>query len=171
MNSLPSLVNGNMVEARAKRATKMVAFLYFSTLCIAGRYSQIRNLAMGFLCSGFILPLIKSPIKTGTSVTERSAAAATAKVLVYASGLKSLPSWASSVNMGMKETVMIKREKKSAGPTSLAASVIISQCGFFPPSRSMCLCAFSIMTMAPSIITPIAMAIPPRLIMLALRLR
>src|SRR6266704_2015103 len=35
-------------------------------------------------------------------------------------------------------------------------------------SRSMCLCRFSIMTMAASIIAPIAIAIPPRLMMLAL---
>ena len=34
--------------------------------------------------------------------------------------------------------------------------------------RSICLCRFSTITMAASIIAPIAMAIPPRLMMLAL---
>ncbi len=48
----------------------------------------------------------------------------------------------------------------SAGPTSRAAANTRSQWGR-SGSRSMCLCRFSIMTMAASIIAPIAIAIPP----------
>ena len=67
---------------------------------------------------------------------------------------------------------MITREKKSAGPTSLAASIMISLCSFGGASpfwtRSRCLCAFSTITTEASTITPMAMAIPPRLMMFAL---
>ena len=38
---------------------------------------------------------------------------------------------------------------------------MMSQCGFFPPSCSMCLCAFSIMMITASTIAPMAMAMPP----------
>jgi hypothetical protein len=44
------------------------------------------------------------------TVMERRAEAAMAKVLVKASGEKSLPSCCSRENTGMKETVMISRE-------------------------------------------------------------
>ena len=91
-----------------------------------------------------------------------------AYVLVKARGRKRRPSWASNVNTGRKLMAMISSEKNRAGPTSLAASRIRSQWGFFPLSRSMCLWAFSIMTMAASTMAPTAMAMPPRLIMLAL---
>ena len=63
---------------------------------------------------------------------------------------------------------MMRSEKKSAGPTSLHASTIAwarDSPGF---NRSRCLCAFSIITMAASIIAPMAMAIPPRLMMFEL---
>ncbi len=67
---------------------------------------------------------------------------------------------------------MISSEKNSAGPTSLPASMIACARAFAPASpagkRSRCLCAFSIITMAASIIAPIAMAMPPRLMMLEL---
>src|SRR2546426_6935952 len=53
-----------------------------------------------------------------SSVTESSAAAAIAKVLVSASGRNSRPSWSSSVNTGRNDSVMIKRDMNSAGPTS-----------------------------------------------------
>jgi hypothetical protein len=116
-----------------------------------------------------ILPRMNSSISTGTSVTESIAAPAMEKVLVQASGANSRPSCASSVNTGRKETVMISSEKNSAGPTSLQASIIASArsrgvCS--GGNRSRCLCAFSIMTMAASIMAPMAMAMPPRLIRL-----
>lgn len=47
---------------------------------------------MGLACSRKMRPRIKSPIATGTSVTESRLAAALAKVLVKASGLNSRPS-------------------------------------------------------------------------------
>ena len=62
--------------------------------------------------------------------------------------------------------MMIKRLKNSAGPTSVAASIRISRRGLPGGARSRCLCAFSIMTIAASTIAPIAMAMPPRLMML-----
>jgi len=60
---------------------------------------------------------------------------------------------------------MISSEKNSAGPTSLQASMIASKRDSSGLSRSMCLCAFSIMTIAASTIAPIAIAMPPRLMM------
>ncbi len=111
-------------------------------------------------------PRTKITISAGTSVTDSSAAAAIAKVLVKASGPNSRPSWASSVKIGRNDTVMISRLKNSAGPTSLAASISISMRGLPGGARSRCLWAFSIMTMAASIMAPMAMAMPPRLMML-----
>ena len=64
---------------------------------------------------------------------------------------------------------MISSEKNSAGPTSLQASMMAAARSAFEwPSfrRSMCLCAFSIMTIAASTMAPIAIATPPRLMML-----
>ena len=121
---------------------------------------------IGFLCSGTIRPRTNSTIRAGTSVTDRIAAAAIAKVLVKASGLNSRPSCASMVKIGRNDTVMISRLKNSAGPTSLAASISTSMRGLSGGARSRCLCAFSIMTMAASIMAPMAMAMPPRLMML-----
>ena len=121
---------------------------------------------IGFRCSGTIRPRTKITISAGTSVTDRSAAAAMAKVLVKASGPNIRPSCASSVKIGRKETVMTSRLKNSAGPTSLAASIRISTRGLSGGARSRCLWAFSIMTMAASIMAPTAMAMPPRLMML-----
>src|SRR5438132_682753 len=106
-------------------------------------------------------------MSAGTSVTESSAAAAIAKVLVSASGRNSRPSWSSNVNTGRNDSVMIRRDMKSAGPTSRAASKTRSQCGR-SGSCSMCLWRFSSITIAASIMAPIAMAIPPRLMILPL---
>ena len=64
---------------------------------------------------------------------------------------------------------MIKSEKNSAGPTSLqAVSMASKRSAVEWPSGNLsrCLWAFSIITMAASIIAPIAMAMPPRLIRL-----
>ncbi len=106
-------------------------------------------------------------MRTGTRVMESSAAPAMANVLVKASGLNSRPSCCSSVNTGRNETVMMRREKNSGGPTCTALSRTTSQSGR-PGSCSRCLCMFSIITIAASTMAPIAIAIPPRLMMLAL---
>ncbi len=121
---------------------------------------------IGFLCSGTIRPRTKTTISAGTSVTDSSADAAMAKVLVKASGPNMRPSCDSSVKIGRKETVMTSRLKNSAGPTWLAASIRISTRGLSGGARSRCLWAFSIITMAASIMAPTAMAMPPRLMML-----
>src|SRR5512132_1179962 len=63
---------------------------------------------------------------------------------------------------------MISSEKNSAGPTSMAASVSTCSRGAPGAARSKCLCAFSIITIAASIIAPTAIAMPPRLMMLEL---
>ena len=117
------------------------------------------------MCSGTIWPRTKITISAGTRVTDKIAAAAIEKVLVKANGPNSLPSWFSSVKIGRKDTVMISRLKNSAGPTSAAASIKISTRGLPGSARSKCLCAFSIITIAASIIAPIAIAMPPRLMM------
>jgi hypothetical protein len=72
-------------------------------------------------------PRMKSPIVTGTSVTLRRLAAAMANVFVNASGLNSRPSCPSSAKTGRKLTVMMRREKKSAGPTSFALVRVMAQ--------------------------------------------
>ena len=138
---------------------------------------------------------MKRPIATGTRVTDRSAAAAMASVLVQASGSNSRPSWASRAKTGTKDTVMMSRLKKRAGPTSFADAVttshrsrvvrtfVCSASSSPPPGRatpsawalaffssmacSRCLCMFSTMTIAASIMAPMAIAIPPRLMMSA----
>jgi hypothetical protein len=115
-----------------------------------------------------MLPRTNATISAGTSVTDNTAAAAIANVFVKASGLNSRPSCASSVKTGRNDTVMISRLKKSDGPTSLAASTMISIRGLPGGARSRCLCAFSIMTMAASTMAPMAMAMPPRLMMFEL---
>ena len=56
------------------------------------------------------------------------AAAAIEYVFMNASGPNSLPSCASRVKTGTKLKVMINRLKKSAGPTSAAASAINFDC-------------------------------------------
>ena len=107
------------------------------------------------------------PINTGTTVTDRKAAAAIAKVLVRASGRNSRPSCAWSENTGMNDSVMISSDTKSAGPTSRALAATSSQRGR-SGSCSMCLWRFSIITIAASIMAPMAMAIPPSDMILAL---
>ena len=72
-----------------------------------------------------ILPRTKITISAGTNVTDSSAAAAIEKVLVKASGPNNRPSCDSSVKIGRNDTVMTRRLKNSAGPTSAAASIRI----------------------------------------------
>jgi len=68
-----------------------------------------------------------------------------------------------SVKTGKNATAMISREKKMAGVTSFAASAS-SLCRSAPgPACSSFLCDASIMTISASTVAPIAMAIPPRL--------
>ena len=99
-----------------------------------------------------------------------------------ASGANILPSCASSAKTGRKLSVIMSKLKNSAGPTSPAASATRRQrfASVSPalvdrplglalsPANSNFLCMFSIMTVAPSIMAPIAIAIPPSDIMLAL---
>ena len=127
----------------------------------------MRSRFSGLRCSGTMRPRTNSTIRAGTSVTERSAAAAMAKVLVKASGPNSRPSWLSRVKIGRKLTVMTRSEKNRDGPTSAAASTRTSTRGLPGGARSRCLWAFSIITMAASTMAPTAMAMPPRLMMLA----
>ncbi len=76
----------------------------------------------------------------------------------------------------MNDSVMINSEKNSAGPTSSAACVIsvqrsspTSSCPTFACCQaSSFLCAFSIITTAASTIAPMAIAMPPSDMMLAL---
>ena len=171
MNSLPSRVHGTIDTSSTATATPIVVHRKRSTSSMTGRYTRMRNRLTGFAASGLTLPRMKSPIMTGTSVIDSSAAAAIESVFVQASGLKSRPSCASSAKTGRKDSVMMSSETKSAGPTSFDESTTSSHRVRVPPSRSfrsMCLWRFSTITMAASIIAPMAMAIPPRLMMLAL---
>ncbi len=44
------------------------------------------------------------------------------RFFVHASGLKSRPSWSTSVKTGMNAAAIRRREKKTEGPTSMSAS-------------------------------------------------
>ena len=101
-------------------------------------------------------------------VIDSRAADPKAKVLVNASGFINRPDCPVRLKMGTKLTVMIISEKNNWGPTSLEASMMICACVRWPLSCSRCLCAFSIMMTAESTITPMASAIPPKLMMFAL---
>ncbi len=88
-------------------------------------------------------------------------------VLVNASGRNRRPAWPVSVKTGRNATAMISSEKKIAGVTSLAASAS-SACRSAPLAFGACssrLCAASIITISASTVAPIAMAMPPRLMM------
>ena len=120
---------------------------------------------------------MSSSIRTGTSVTPSNAAKNIENVLVNASGLKSRPSCASSEKTGMKLTVITSSEKKSGRPDGFRRGddhVAIRSRSFgsrpcFSRKCSSSLCAFSTMMMAESTIAPIAMAMPPRDMMLLVR--
>jgi hypothetical protein len=133
----------------------------------------MRRRLTGFFLSGVILPRTSSIMRTGTSVMPSRAAKPMAKVLVKASGLKSLPSWAVSEKTGTKLTVMTRSEKKRGLPTLRAAAMMTSTRSAFPGSRprssrkcSSCLCAFSTMMIAASTMAPMAIAMPPSDMML-----
>ena len=137
MNSDPSWRAGQTVAARTPRASRIVGNRARSTPAMSGRYSQIRSRFTGLRCSGTIRPRTNKTISAGTSVTDRSAAAAMAKVLVRARGPNSRPSSPSRVKIGRKLTVMMRSEKNSDGPTSLAASITsVRQGAACEPERS-----------------------------------
>ena len=114
---------------------------------------------------------MKKTISTGTSVIDRMAAAAIEKVLVNASGPKSRPFLRleredRGERYGDDEQAEEQRRPDLPRPASMR---IIPPARDPGAARSRCLWAFSIMTTAPSIIAPMAIAIPPRLMMLAPR--
>ncbi len=76
---------------------------------------------MGLRDSGLSRPRMKSGISSGTRVIARIDEQAIASVFVQASGVKRRPSGPSSRNTGRNETMMMIREKKSAGATCSAA--------------------------------------------------
>ena len=78
--------------------------------------------------------------------------------------------------MGINDTVITSSEKNRAGPTSRQESPMVAQCSsvlsslpFSSAARANRLWAFSTMTIAPSTIVPIVIAIPPNDIILAFR--
>ena len=106
----------------------------------------------------------------GSSVIASTAAIAIEKFLVKASGLKSRPSCASSAKMGRNETAITSSEKKLGPPTSFTAAMTTSRKSPGRPSacqRSSFLCVCSTTTMAASTMAPIATAMPPSDMMLA----
>ena len=100
-------------------------------------------------------------------MTESNAAESITKVFVQASGRKRRPACPVSVNTGRKPAAMMSSEKKMAGVTSRAASPssrFRSAPGGAPASF---LCDASIITISASTVAPMAMAMPPRLMMVA----
>ena len=106
---------------------------------------------------------------TGTSVTASTVAASTANVFVNASGWNSLPAWPVSANTGMNASTMIAIEKNTGRPTrrvdSRTARHTARRSRTSMPLRSTCRNAFSVTTMPASTSTPMAMAMPARLMM------
>ena len=77
---------------------------------------------------------MKSVMSTGTRVMARIEEAAMAKVFVKASGRNILPSCASRRKTGMKEMMMMIREKKMALPTCCEARMIVPVLSAFSSS-------------------------------------
>ena len=76
MNSEPNLVAGQRPTINRPAATiSTITGLRVTTLII-GRYIQIIKRFNGLVCSGLILPRMKYPINTGTSVMDSKAAPA-----------------------------------------------------------------------------------------------
>ncbi len=90
-----------------------------------------------------------------------------AKVLVKASGLKSLPSGPIMAKTGKKLTTVVATAVRTALPTSLDARKINSRRFSSGPASSRCFRIFSQITMPISTMVPMAMAIPERATMLA----
>ena len=86
MNSLPRFRTGIMVSARMISETPSTSHRARMTQSTTGRYKAMRMRLIGFRASGVIFPRMRKTIRTGTSVTERSAAKNIANVLVKASG-------------------------------------------------------------------------------------
>ena len=183
MNSLPMRDHGTHVRMTTTTDAAITGHRCRNTNVIIGRYQRMSTRLTGLADSRKIRPRTNKPIATGTSVTESRLEAAIANVLVNASGRKSRPSCPSRAKTGRNETVMISNEKKRAGPTSCAASTttrhrsceertfvlshrddstsLPAARSFAVIARSRCLCRFSIITIAASIMAPMAIAMPP----------
>ena len=121
----------------------------------------------GLASSARNFPRTKNAISTGTRVMATTAPMSMAKVLVKASGRNSAPSCPSKEKIGKKLTTTISRAKKMGRPTCLEEAAISSRRSLagtlvLPPSF---LWTFSSITTHASIIAPMAIAMPPRLMM------
>ena len=109
---------------------------------------------------------MKNIIRIGTSVIDKMAPEIIAKDLVKAKGENNLPSCPVKAKIGKNETTTKSKAKKIGRPTCFADFIMIfirsSLLMFSLPCRY--LWAFSTITIVASTIAPIAMAIPPRLI-------
>ena len=114
-----------------------------------------------------ILPQNRRCAAGGSSVRAIMMDATRANVLVYASGLKSLPSAPIMANTGKKLTTVVSTAVKTAPPTSLAARWTTSNDDSSGEARSKCRRMFSHTTMPISTIVPMAMAMPDSATMLA----
>ena len=126
----------------------------------------MKNLFNIFLSSAIIFPRIKNTIKIGTIVIDNIAPLIIANDLVKANGPNNRPSCPVSANIGKKETTTKIRAKNIGRPTCLADLMIISILSLFEIFSFPCkyLCAFSTITIVASTIAPMAIAIPPKLI-------
>ena len=82
MNSEPSRLKTGYVTTMTATVIVMVITLNLSTNLTKGVYKLIRILAIGFLCSGIIFPLITSVMRAGVSVIDINDAKSIAKVFV-----------------------------------------------------------------------------------------
>jgi hypothetical protein len=115
---------------------------------------------------------MNSTASAGVSVIASTDANPIEYVFVNASGLNKRPSVPSSVNTGRNEIVITSSEKNSDGPTSCIARMITSARGSLRPACSHSasfLWMFSMMMIDASTMAPIATAMPPSDMMLAVR--
>lgn len=131
------------------------------------RYGAVSSDGRGETVEGLVIALREA--STGTSVSARSSAAASANMMVSATGANNLPSSPSSETSGRNTSAMMSRPAETGTITSLVArktwfSRGVESLSFTWASRST---TFSTTTTAPSTSMPMAMASPPRLIRLA----
>ena len=122
MNWLPIRWARGRVRTKNNRFSSKVVLRNRRQRRRTGRYRACVRRETGFRDSGRNRPRMKRSISTGTSVIANSEEKPTASVFVQARGRNMRPSCASSRKTGRKETTMMTREKKIAGPTCLAAS-------------------------------------------------
>ena len=126
MNSVPRLMIKGMLMSSNPMLMASVVLRQRITQCSIGEYTRSRKRLSGFCSSVLNLPFRKKEISTGASVTASRASIIRMKLLVQASGWKSLPSCPVSRNTGKKDVTMMMVEKKIPRDTCLLEDSMMS---------------------------------------------